>query len=156
MSNLIKALPPLFFLILAIIFAFIFTADYHFAANFWRWLLFFNVGIQGVWAWYGQTFHSKEIAKSIGWQDSPFLFEVACANLGAGVAGLLAPWMNISYWIALSLANGIFLWGAGYGHIREMVKNKNFAINNCGPIFFTDVLVPLLFLILYLVVTFKR
>jgi hypothetical protein len=32
-------------------------------------------------------------------------------------------------------------------HVADMVRNKNFAINNAGPIFWWDVLTPLTLLI---------
>lgn len=150
MNNIVKIWMPFIFIAFAVILSFASMQAFNYADNLWRWLLFFNVGCQGVWAWMGQAFHSKEIAASIGWEDSPFLFEVACANLGAGIAGLVAPWMHAQYWMALSLANGIFLWGAAWGHIREMIKEKNFSPNNCGPIFITDIVIPLLLLILFI------
>lgn len=139
---------PAVLVVLAVIFSLIFVGDYSYGDSLWRWLLFFSVGIQGIWAWYGQTFHAKAVAKSIGWENSPFLFEVACANLGCGIAGLLAPWMLFQYWLALSIVEGIFFAGAAYGHIKSMIKEKNFSPNNCGPIFFTDVLIPITFVIL--------
>src|SRR3990167_10338388 len=100
-----------------------------------RWVLFFSVGVQGVWAYLGQTFYPKEVAASIGWAPSPFLFEVACSNLGCGVAGMLALWFGREYWFCLLIVETCFLWGAWYGHLKDMMKNKNFAINNIGPIF---------------------
>jgi hypothetical protein len=38
-----------------------------------------------------------------------------------------------------------FLWSAAAVHIADMVRNKNFAINNAGPIFWWDILTPLRF-----------
>jgi hypothetical protein len=113
-------------------------------SHFAPWILFFSVGVQGLWAGLWHALKGKEVAESIGWQTSPFQFEIAMGNLGMGVAGVLAPWFGFQYWLALSLVSGIFLWGAAYGHAREMIVKKNFAPNNAGPIFYTDILVPLL------------
>lgn len=43
-----------------------------------------------------------------------------------------------------------FLWVAGIGHIREIVRQRNFAISNAGPIMFLDFLVPLFCLAIWL------
>lgn len=111
--------------------------------NTLSWILFFAVGVIGVWAFFGHAFRSQQVAASIGWQTSPFQFEVAVANLGLGVAGVLAPWHSTDYAIAITIVGSCFLWGAAWGHVREMIVNKNFAINNAGPIFWTDILIPL-------------
>jgi hypothetical protein len=36
-----------------------------------------------------------------------------------------------------------FLWSAAAVHIADIVRSKNFAINNVGPIFWWDILTPL-------------
>ena len=36
-----------------------------------------------------------------------------------------------------------FLWSAAGVHVADMVRRKNFAINNAGPIFWWDILTPL-------------
>lgn len=118
--------------------------------SFVRWVLFFSVGIQCLWAFVGQAFYSKEVAASIGWAPSPFLFEVAVANLGGGVAGIMAPWFGREFWLSLMVVMTCFLWGAFYGHVKDMIKNKNFAPNNVGPVFFLDLLIPLILWIFYL------
>lgn len=114
-----------------------------------RWVLFFSVGIQGLWAFIGQTFYAEEVAASIGWPNSPFLFEVACCNLGCGIAGVAALWFGRDYWLALMLVETFFLWGAFYGHLKDALKSKNFAINNVGPIFYTDLFIPLILWVLF-------
>jgi len=49
-------------------------------------------------------------------------------------------------WAMLVMAAS-FLWSAAAVHIADMVRNKNFAINNAGPIFWWDILTPLTLLI---------
>lgn len=107
--------------------------------------VFFFVGVGGLWAGTGHVFFAREVAASIGWQPSPFQFEVGLANYGFGVAGLFAPLAGPGYWIALALAQSVFLLGAAWGHIVQM-RTGNFAPNNAGVIFYTDILGPLLLL----------
>jgi hypothetical protein len=48
-------------------------------------LLVIFVGLGGLMGFLGHTFMAREIAVKIGWQPSPFQFEVAVANLAFGV-----------------------------------------------------------------------
>ncbi len=53
-------------------------------------VIFARVG--GLIGFLGHTFKAQEIALKIGWQPSPFQFEVAVANLAFGVLGILCLW----------------------------------------------------------------
>ena len=57
-------------------------------------LLLIFAGVGGVMGFLGHTFMVQEIALKIGWQPSPFQFEVAVANLAFGVLGILCLWQN--------------------------------------------------------------
>ncbi|MCX7125340.1 MAG: hypothetical protein NTU49_06255 [Gammaproteobacteria bacterium] len=52
-------------------------------------LMFFAVGLSGLWGFAVHVFYPDLAAKFIGWPNSPFQFEVGVANLGMGVAGVL-------------------------------------------------------------------
>lgn len=116
-----------------------------------KYLVFFSAGLGGVWAGTGHVFFAREVAASIGWQPSPFQFEVGLANYGFGLAGLFAPLAGFGYLLALVVAQSVFLLGAAWGHIVQM-RAGDFAPNNAGIIFYTDILGPLLLLGLSLVV----
>lgn len=107
------------------------------------------IGGQSLFAGIAHIFWSRPTAESIGWRTSPFQFEVGTANLGLGVAGILAGSFDRPYWLALIIVASIFLWGAAVGHIREMIKEKNFSANNAGAIFWTDLLAPIWIIVLY-------
>jgi hypothetical protein len=114
-------------------------------------LLPISVGIGGVLAFMGHTFRAEEVAKSIGWPTgNPFQFEVAVANLAFGVLGLLCLKFQNGFWAATVLGYGVFLEGAAYGHIREIVQAGNWSINNAGPVLFADVFFPIFLMILLL------
>lgn len=117
-----------------------------------QYLLPISVGLGGLMAFMGHTFRADEIARSIGWQPgSPFQFEVAVANLAFGVLGLLCLKFRDGFWTATIVGYGVFLEGAAYGHIREIVEAGNFAVNNAGPVLLIDVLFPLFLLALLIV-----
>lgn len=120
-------------------------------------LLPISVGLGGLMAFMGHTFRADEIARSIGWQPgSPFQFEVAVANLAFGVLGLLCLKFRDGFWTATIVGYGVFLEGAAYGHIREIVEAGNTAVNNAGPVLFSDILFPLLLLGLLIVARTAR
>jgi hypothetical protein len=122
----------------------------------WQVILVMNavtylIGAQAFATGIGHMFYGPPIARSIGWQPSPFQWEVGGANLGIGVAGVMASSFGTDYWLAVIVVAMTFLWVAGIGHIREIVKERNFAINNAGPILFLDFLSPAFCLVSWLV-----
>jgi uncharacterized protein DUF6790 len=117
-----------------------------------RWSLAVNIGVAGLMAAFAHTARAAETARSIGWAPgSPFQFEVAMANLGFGIAGLLCVWLAGLFWWATAIASGTFLLGAAYGHIRDILVNGNRAPGNAGVILYTDILVPVVHLVLLIV-----
>jgi hypothetical protein len=112
-----------------------------------QWILLASLGLQSLWASFGHIFAAELIAKSIGWRTSPFQQEVGSANLGIGLAAIAATFLGeAAGWVVFVMA-ACFLWGAALVHVRDMVRDKNFAINNAGPIFWWDVLTPATLLI---------
>lgn len=113
--------------------------------------LIFIIGATGIMGFYGHTFMANEIAESIGWPTgSPFQFEVAAANLAVGVAGIMCIWCRGNFWLATIVINGIFLFVDGIGHINQIVTAHDYAPNNAGVILYTDLIVPIVGLILYI------
>jgi hypothetical protein len=144
-SGILLVLGPLFGLAVAI------RKQAHgteFLEDILKYLVFFYVGVGGIWGGIGHVFFAKQIAASIGWAPSPFQFEVGMANLGFGVSGLLVPFFRPGYWFGLTMAQSVFLLGAAAGHIVSM-RAGNFAPNNAGVIFYADMLGPLAMLALF-------
>ncbi|OGT49493.1 MAG: hypothetical protein A3E82_04585 [Gammaproteobacteria bacterium RIFCSPHIGHO2_12_FULL_38_11] len=107
-------------------------------------LMFFAVGLTGLWGFVVHAFFPDMAAKFIGWAASPFQFEVAVANLGMGVAGVFGVRATKSYRIATTIFTTCFLWGAAYGHCVQMQATANFAPGNAGSIFYNDIILPVL------------
>jgi hypothetical protein len=115
-----------------------------------RYTFIFPVGLIGLWAALGHIVFPVRVAQAIGWQTSPFQFEVAVANLGIGCAGLYAAFSSFEARLATNLVLACFLIGAGIGHIRDIISAGNFAPGNAGPILCTDLLTPTaIFLLLW-------
>lgn len=112
-------------------------------------LLVFGIGVTGLGAFISHAFTADQEAAAIGWPaGNLFQLEVAVANLGFGVLGVLCVWRRGSWWSATAIGSACFLWGAAYAHIYDFLVNDNRAINNTGPVLYTDIFVPLAILLL--------
>ncbi len=131
------------------------TPGRYFADELLAWLLLLSVGLQGIYTFVGHVFYPAYSAQMIGWEDSPFQYEVGIADLTVGVLGVLAFWGNFSFRLAAAIAGIVWYWGDAVGHVRQMIVAHNFAPGNAGPWFWTDVLVPLL-LVVCLVLVWRR
>jgi hypothetical protein len=92
--------------------------------------VFYLIGWAGIGGGISHAVFGRTTSASIGWKPSPFETEIGFANLGFGVAGVLAPMYGPEYWWAVIIANSVFRVLAGGLHVREMVRAKNYAINN--------------------------
>jgi hypothetical protein len=109
-----------------------------------RWILFFPVGLMGLWAFMGHVFVPAETAAAIGWAPSPFQFEVGMANLGIGMGGVIGAFVRSpGFRAAIGVVMLGFLGGAGVGHLVQISQTGNQAAGNAGPILYTDFLTPL-------------
>jgi len=116
-----------------------------------RYLFIFPLGVQGLWAFIGHVFFADRAAAAIGWEPSPFQFEVGYANLGLGLASLYAAYTGFYARVAVAIAASCFLVGAGIGHVHDIVNYGNLTSGNAGPILVTDFLTPMAVLALLLV-----
>ncbi len=114
------------------------------------WFLFFNIGINFLYNFVIHAFYGDMVAQFIGWAPSPFQFEVATASLGFGLVGVLAFKASLPFRCAAILGPACFLLGAASGHIKEMIVQHNFAPGNAGVVFYTDIFIPVVGLVLLL------
>ena len=92
----------------------------------------------------------------IGWQVSPFQFEVGMADLAIGVTAIVAFWRDLSFKAAAVCAASIFLLGDAVGHVHEMLDAGNFAPGNAGVPFYMDLIYPLLAITLLIIASRGR
>jgi len=111
--------------------------------------LVISIGIASLYGFVGHVFFADTTAANIGWAaGSPFQREVGFANLAIGFLGITCIWLRGNYWIATVIAATIFLWGAAYGHIMDIIVHGNYAPGNAGGTLYNDILVPLITIIL--------
>ena len=135
---------PAFLLGAAVIIASILRDHEPTAARFLSWILLLPIGISGLWAALFHLGFPQRAAALIGWESSPFQFEVGVADLAIGVTACVAFWQPLPFKAAAVWVASIFLLGDAAGHVRQMVAAGNFAPGNAGVPFVIDVLGPVL------------
>jgi hypothetical protein len=118
------------------------------AERFLSWMLLLPIGVTGLWAGVAHIFFPATAADHIGWQTSPFQFEVGTADLAIGVTACVAFWRDLNFKAAAVSAASIFLLGDAIGHVRQMMIAGNFAPGNAGVPFYMDIVCPLLAIVL--------
>jgi Family of unknown function (DUF6790) len=116
-----------------------------------QWMLSLGLGLPSLWAALSHAAFSERVAASIGWAPSPFQKEIAGANLGIGIGAIAASVLGPQAAWAMTIMAAGFLWSAAAVHVADMVRRRNFAINNAGPIFWWDLLIPLTLFIALLI-----
>jgi hypothetical protein len=107
------------------------------------WFVFWTIGVLYFYNAIFHIFFGQLAAHFIGWEDSPFQFEVGTASLGFAAVGFLAAFGSFDLRLAAIIGSGIFMLGAAGGHIYQMLTAHNFAPGNAGIIFWSDILLPL-------------
>lgn len=114
------------------------------AWRFLGWVLLLPIGVVGLWAGIAHIVFPHVAAEHIGWQVSPFQYEVGVADLAVGITACLAFWRSWEFRAAAVCAAAVFLLGDAIGHVREMIVAGNFAPGNAGLPFYMDIIAPTL------------
>jgi hypothetical protein len=115
------------------------------------WFVFWAIGVLYLYNAVLHMFFGRLAASFIGWEDSPFQFEVGTASLGFAAVGFLAAFASFDLRLAAIIGPAIFMLGAAVGHVYQMVTAHNFAPGNAGIMFWSGILLPLVgFLLLSL------
>jgi hypothetical protein len=115
------------------------------------WHVFFAIGVAYFYNFVMHVFFGEMAAAFIGWENSPFQFEVGTASLGFAVVGFFAAFRGFDARFAAVTGPAMFSFGAAVGHIRDMLATANFAPGNTGVVLYTDILIPVIgFVLLFL------
>lgn len=147
---------PAFLFVLALAVALVRRHEGSLAQWLLSWILLLPIGVTGLWAGVFHVFFPATAAALIGWQVSPFQFEVGMADLAIGVTACIAFWSDLNFQAAAVSAAAIFLLGDAIGHVRQMVVAGNFAPGNAGVPFYMDVICPLLAIALVVLAQHSR
>lgn len=97
--------------------------------SYLRWILYF-AGFVFIFSSVMHSVFAKSMAASIGWKTNGFQYEIAAVSLGLGLGCFYATFHGLEAWVAISLPIISFLMLAGLNHLKEIIKNKNYAPNN--------------------------
>jgi Family of unknown function (DUF6790) len=143
---------PVFLFVAALALAAASRSDAPVADRLLAWILVLPIGVSGLWAAVFHLLFPDVAAAEIGWEPSPFQFEVGMADLAMGATACVSFWRSLDFKAAVVMVNAIFLLGDAIGHVRQMIAADNFAPGNAGVPFFGDIAFPVLALILLIIV----
>ena len=113
------------------------------------WIAFWVLGVGGVYGFIMHLVFGSFLAEQIGWPNSPFQYEVAYANLTIGILGFSSfLYRKRDYLLASMVAFASWFFADGIGHVVSLVVDQNNAPSNAGSVLYTDLLTPLLVLLL--------
>ena len=101
------------------------------AARMLEWRLLLPIGVGYLWAGFFHVFMPEMAARSIGWQVSPFQFEIGVADMSIGLLGILSFWRSLAFKAAVALYFAMFSLGVSIGHVRQAMAG-DLASNNFG------------------------
>ncbi|WP_367136521.1 MULTISPECIES: DUF6790 family protein [Streptomyces] len=109
-----------------------------------RWWAVAALGCGSLWLTIAFVTVPDVMATAIGFNRTPFEFEIAFANLGLAVMGFRAasPSATARERITVGLGTGMFLWGAAIGHVYQWFANGDHAPGNTGGVLVCDLLFP--------------
>ncbi|MFG1798202.1 DUF6790 family protein [Nocardia sp. NPDC049149] len=113
-----------------------------------RWWAVAALGCGSLWMTIAFLTAPDVMATAIGFNASPFQFEIAFANLGLAVMGFRAVSATARERITIGLGAGMFLWGALIGHVYQWFANGDHAPGNTGGVLVCDLLFPAVMIIL--------
>lgn len=84
------------------------------------------------------------MSEAIGFRQTPFEFEIGCANLCLTVLAFRAASAKASNRerLTVGLGAGMFLWGADLGHLYQFFVKGDHAPGNTGGVLLYDLLIP--------------
>ena len=97
-----------------------------------EWLLLLSVGVDSLWAGFFHIAFPQVAASAIGWQVSPFQFEIGVADAAAGVVAVLSFWRSFAFKAAIALYAVLFYIGVAYGHFHQALANGDYSPDNFG------------------------
>lgn len=103
-----------------------------FAERYLSWLLLLSIGVASLWAGLYHTLSPQTAAAFIGWQSSPFQFEMGMADIALGVVAIVSFWRSLEFKLAVVLWVVIEFAGLVYGHFHQLATTGDHQAGNAG------------------------
>ena len=146
--KLVVSNVPLIMFVTAILVATIVRRPAPVAERYLAWLLLLSVGIDGIWAGIFHIFFPGVASGEIGWQPSPFEFEIGVADLSLGIVAVIAFWRSLSFQSAIAFFAALFYAGVVIGHFEQAFAHGDYSPDNFGIMLIVTILRVLLMAIL--------
>ena len=99
-------------------------------------------------AFFGLTFMADYIAALTEWPACPFEQQLANVNLAFASLGLLSIAYRGLFWAATIIGFSIWIISDGLQHLYKALNEQNLSSGNIGVPLWTDLIVPIILLIL--------
>lgn len=113
-----------------------------------RWWYGLAIGVGAAWIGIAFLLVPQVFADQIGYAQTPFQTEVACANLAFATIGFCCIRITDRAREVGALGYLVFLWGALIEHVHTAIAYDNIRPGNVGGILIVDFVVPLVALLL--------
>lgn len=113
----------------------------------WGELLFYVVGIGYLYTGLLHAYAQNIAASSIGWQPSPFEYELGWMEIPLAVVAMLSLWRGFEWRLAATVVFVVFALAAAAQHVEQILCCRNYAPGNAGWILWIgDIAVPIVVL----------
>ncbi len=123
----------------------------YFPSRLLEWLLLFT-GIAYAWAGFFHMVFPRVAASSIGWQVSPFQFEIGVADASFGMIAILSFWRSLDFKAPVVGYLSLFSVGVAFGHFRDAIYAGNTSTNNFGLLLVITIIHAIILPVLYVMV----
>ncbi|HEV8714639.1 MAG TPA: DUF6790 family protein, partial [Candidatus Binatia bacterium] len=99
--------------------------------------------------------YPDEFAALIGREPGgPFQVVMGFAGLSLAILGMLSIWLRGAFWVAPAVGWSVFLLGAAYVTLGDMVARGNLSLGTAWPVLVFDIAIP--FIVLSLLIAHLR
>ena len=130
--KLVVSNVPLIMFVAALLIATVVRRPQPTAERYLAWLLLLSVGLDGIWAGLFHIFFPGVASGEIGWQPSPFEFEIGVADLSLGIVAVISFWRSLSFKSAIAFFAALFYAGVVVGHFQQAFAHGDYSPDNFG------------------------
>lgn len=106
----------------------------HWSRRYLAWILLLAVGVDSLWAGIFHVFFPAIASAQIGWQQSPFEFEVGVADISLGLIAVMSFWRSLAFQSAVAMYAILFYAGVSIGHFVQAFGHGDFSPDNFGAL----------------------
>ena len=122
---------PLVMLVAALLIASLRSTPTHAPTRYLGWLLLLSVGVESAWGGVFHVFFPHIASAQIGWQPSPFEFEIGISDIALGITAIISFWRSLSFKSAVVVMATSSYAGVLIGHVQQAMSG-NFSPDNFG------------------------